>query len=112
MDLPDRMIHQSTRYVLGRMSYAVSEHCEWLICNWDSIPDSARATIQRDVEAEFERSERTGDYSNFGHTCDIEDWQDVRALWRQVKPVDRKRAVIIEESYGDCAVEGDEASPF
>ena len=54
MDLPDCMIHQSVRYCLGRRSYAVSECTDWLIANWQEIPEGTRVTIKRDVEMLFE----------------------------------------------------------
>lgn len=87
MDLPERFIHQATRYVLGRSSYAVSEHCDWLIANWDNIPLDEKALIVSDVEQAFrhERGLRSSrpdaGYSPLGMEMDKRDWERVRALW-------------------------------
>jgi len=88
MNLPEQFIHQATRYVLGRQTYAVLAHCRWLIANWQSIPESERATIQRDVEAEFDRDdfERAAHPDNYSwtHCADMDrwEWEQVRKLWR------------------------------
>jgi len=83
MDLPERMIHQSTRYVLGRKTYAVGEHCKWLIDNWELIPPGEREVIQRDVERNCERHERNPIAGWLGHNQDVEQWDRVRALWKR-----------------------------
>lgn len=87
MDLPERMIHQSTRWILGRATYAVSEHCEWLIDNWDRIPESERSIIRRDIESEFELAERTsGTFCRLGMDMDRACWARVRNLWKNPAP--------------------------
>jgi hypothetical protein len=87
MNLPERMIHQSTRWILGRATYAVSEHCDWLIENWDRIPESERRIIERDVESEFERAERVKSIDPalggpLGMDMDRACWSQVRSLWK------------------------------
>lgn len=86
--LPDRLIHQATRYLLGRATYAVGEHCEWLIDNWASLPDGERSLIRRDVEAAFihdaNRLKSTEDeIGPLGMGVDKKDWEDVRTLWQK-----------------------------
>ena len=85
MDLPDRFIHQTTRYILGRRTYAVAEHTEWLIENWHRIPDHEKAIIQKDLEREFFQDDILREHNLFsgplGMTCDRREWEKVRALW-------------------------------
>ena len=75
MRLPDRFIHQANRYVLGRMTYAVSEHCQWLIANWTDIPESEKSIIQLDIEEAFRRG------TGLGMEWDRKCWEEVRKLW-------------------------------
>ena len=82
MDLPDCMIHQSVRYCLGRMSYAVSECTDWLIANWQEIPENTRAIIKQDVEAQFEMEQRGYEYYALGDDMDRRQWLAVAELWR------------------------------
>lgn len=87
MDLPEHMIHQSFRYIIGRMSYAVSEWVDWCVQAWPEIPVSERAIIQRELEAAFERDDMLGKtarahFSPLGSECDREQWERVRALYR------------------------------
>lgn len=91
--LPTHFIHQATRYALGRMSYAVAEHCQWLIDNWDRIPGQEKAIIQKDVEEAIARDDRHREMCADGITtsspapfplgmdCDRVKWDEVRALW-------------------------------
>ncbi len=86
MNLPERFIHQATRYVMGRHTYAVHEHCEWLEANWSRIPEAERRVIQQDLEAAFGRDDRarqmrSKDLRSLGDDCDRQDWQRVRALY-------------------------------
>lgn len=80
MKLPARMIHQATRYLLGRNSYAVTEHVEWLISNWFSIPAGQRYLIETDVEEAFH--ELRTNSNALGHP-DINkpDWKRLRDVW-------------------------------
>lgn len=85
----------STRYYLGRMSYAVGDFCGHLIAAWPTLDDSTRNIIRRDVESEFERDDRMRDgWHNstdphdrkplrfpLGMDCDRAEWEKVRKLW-------------------------------
>jgi hypothetical protein len=87
MELPDSMIHQSFRYVLGRMTYAVGVWCDWAVANWDKIPNSEKAIIERELEEAFDLDDttrRTGgsDFLPLGHDCDRQQWERVRAMYR------------------------------
>lgn len=80
MNLPVRMVHQATRYLLGRDTNAVTEHVEWLISNWFSLPTSARYLIEHDVEDAFYRFR--ADPSALGHpTLNKPTWERLRELW-------------------------------
>jgi hypothetical protein len=86
MDLPERLVHQATRYVMGRRTGAVGEHCDWLVANWTRIPESERRTIISDLEAAFERDDRaramgSKDLLWLGDDCDRQDWERVRDLY-------------------------------
>jgi len=80
MQLPVRMIHQATRYVLGRDTYAVTEHCEWLINNWYTIPVGQRMLIEQSVEDAFHALK--SDPKALGHPEVYKPtWERVRCLW-------------------------------
>lgn len=86
MELPDRFIHQATRYVMGRKTGAVHFHCRWLLANWGRIPEAERNIIRRDLEEAFGRDDRarqmgTSDWFWLGDDCDRQDWEQVRALY-------------------------------
>ena len=91
MDLPERFIHQATRYVMGRQTGAVGEHCDWLVANWHRVPESQRRTIQSDLEEAFacdDRAREMGlkDCFRLGDDCDRRDWERVRALYTAPAP--------------------------
>lgn len=75
----------AVRYCLGRTSYIVSDCADWLIDNWQRLPDSARAIIQRDIEEEFRRDDEARaegqDFKPLGWDCDRAAWAKVRQLW-------------------------------
>lgn len=86
MELPDRFIHQATRYVMGRKTGAVHFHCRWLAANWDRIPEAERDIIRRDLDEAFERDDRarrmgSRDILWLGDDCDRQDWERVRSLY-------------------------------
>ena len=88
METPDFMIHQSFRYVLGRMTYAVSNWCDWAVANWDKIPEGERAIIERELEEAFEKDDaqretETRLWLPLGHDCDREQWERVRAVYKK-----------------------------
>lgn len=82
------MVIAAFRYCLGRMSYIVSDCTQWLIHNWETIPDHAKTIIQKELDEAFARdAERTGSESDplispLGWPCDKAEWAKVRALWR------------------------------
>ena len=87
MDLPDRMIHQSFRYCLGRMSYAVGDWCQWCRGNWQDIPENEKAIIKRELEDAFEMDDRARaedwSYKPLGMDMDRREWETVRVLWKK-----------------------------
>lgn len=85
----DLMAIAAVRYCLGRKSYIVGDCASWLIAAWPHISESARKTIQRDVEEEFDRDDeargRNAEYKPLGADCDRAGWERVRALWLGAK---------------------------
>ncbi len=83
----DLMAIAAIRYCLGRQTYIVGDCADWLIAAWPHISESARKTIQRDVEKEFTRDdearERNAAHKPLGADCDRADWERVRALWKE-----------------------------
>ena len=83
MNCPNWMIHQSVRYRLGRMSYAVSDCTDWLIKNWQEIPEGTRTTIMNDVESQFKMEQRCPQSKPLGDDMDRRRWLQVAELWRE-----------------------------
>jgi len=87
MNLPDRMIHQSFRYVLGRRTYAVSDWCDWFISNHKDIPANEMAIIKKELEEAFERDNAArwsrSSYQPLGEDCDRYQWQKVLNLMEE-----------------------------
>jgi hypothetical protein len=77
----------SFRYHCGRTSYAVSDFCEMLIQEWETIPENCQNLIKRDLEEAFARDDRARADSEslslraLGHDCDRAEWEQVRKLW-------------------------------
>ena len=87
MTWPFHLVVNATRYCMGRMTYAVGEHVGWLVTHWHELDDHTRWQIARDLDREFEADDRaraTGlDYKPLGMTCDRQEWERVRALYRK-----------------------------
>jgi len=60
----------------------VSECTDWLIANWQEIPENTRAIIKQDVEAQFEMEQRGYEYYALGDDMDRRQWLAVSELWR------------------------------
>ena len=84
MKIPERMIHQSFRYCLGRRSYAVGDWCDWFHANFDKIPNDEKAIIKQDLEWAIKRDnesrENGRDYHPLGDGMDRKRWLEVAAL--------------------------------
>jgi len=76
------MITAAVRYCLGRRTYIVSDCADWILANWGDWPENVRTIIQRDLEHEFERAAQNPDWNPLGDSCDKQEWEKVRALWR------------------------------
>lgn len=103
MELPKFMIHQSFRYTLGRMTYAVQVWVNWAVTAWPTLPESTRDLIERELEEKFYYDDRTRtdianaakahkvlppnvDIKPLGHDCDRAQWQRIRDLYKQTEP--------------------------
>jgi hypothetical protein len=56
----DALCINSTRYCLGRQSYAVGENCDNLRRLWPALSANARAVIIRDIKEELARPDGGG----------------------------------------------------
>jgi len=87
MNLPDRFIHQSFRYVLGRRSYAVGDWCDWFIANHKDIPATEMRIIRKELKEAFIRDndarERGSEYLALGEDCDRSCWMKVLKLMEE-----------------------------
>ena len=85
----EMMVVAAFRYCLGRRTYIVNDCAEWLIANWQTFSDKTREVIQRDLEEEFVRDARdraeSSKYPALGMDMDRQQWERVRALWRNDK---------------------------
>ncbi len=73
------------RYCLGRMTYAVSDCTEWLVSQWQSLDEHAKAIIRRDLEeaikADDEDRKEGQTAKRLGMDMDRREWERVRKLW-------------------------------
>ena len=76
MMLPTRMIHQSFRYVLGRMTGAVSTWVDWAVDNWKDIPEEEKVTIRRELKQAFDlyNKDTKNIFKYLGMSCNREQW--------------------------------------
>jgi hypothetical protein len=82
----DMMALAAVRYCLGRMTYIVSDCCDWLLQVWPDLSQDIRTVIKRDIEEDFTRDDaarlRGDSYLPLGHDMDRKQWEKVRELWR------------------------------
>jgi len=82
IEFPDFMVIAAFRYCLGRRADIVSDCCEWLVTNWVYLQYGTRNAIQKELEEAF----ATSKYRNMlGDDIEREQWERVRALWRNDK---------------------------
>ena len=81
--IPDWMIIDAVRYAIGRMSYQVGETTDWLVENWNELPERVRAVIQQDLEEVFAKDdkERKDNRGPLGMDQDRRAWERGRGLW-------------------------------
>jgi hypothetical protein len=71
------LLINATRYCLGRMSYAVGEHCDILRRSWPYLTTEAKQVIIRDIETYL-----TNGSEPYVPPVD-RDWEFLaKALWR------------------------------
>lgn len=82
----EQMVIAATRYCLGRMTYIVSECCDWLIKIWPELSIEVQTVIRRDIEEAFARDDEAREFSMqyfpLGMDCDRQQWERVRRLWQ------------------------------
>lgn len=84
--LPDWLVIDAVRYVIGRTSVQADETSLWLVEHWDRLPERVRQQVRRDLEREFERDDRARAEGRvqglpLGWNCDRLAWERVRKLW-------------------------------
>lgn len=78
--VPDFVVLQSFRYVLGRMTYAVGMWIEWALKAWDEFPVHIQDQIRKELGEEIERDKKRNDahnhdqYGPLGMDMDRQKW--------------------------------------
>lgn len=95
------------RYCLGRKTYAVSQCCDWLKANWNTLHSNTQAVILRDIKEEIDRDDRMKEIQQekiqfgaepdsvsglrFWDECDRDEWESVLKVINGLeKPCDRE----------------------
>ena len=84
----ETMVIAAFRYCLGRMTYIVSDCCDWLIEQWPYFSEDTKSIIRRELDRAFGEDDaiRANPQSQYayqplGHDCDRAQWERVRRLW-------------------------------
>jgi hypothetical protein len=74
------------RYCLGRRTYISGDCADWLVFMWNDFPPNIQSIIKRDLEEEFKRDDEARangeQYKPLGDDCDRNEWERVRALYK------------------------------
>lgn len=68
--IPDFLVIGAFRYALGRRTYVVNETVSWMIANWATVSDRAKAVIRRDLEGA----------TDLGDEIDRREWERLREV--------------------------------
>lgn len=71
----------AVRYALGRMSYVVSEVCQYVAIQKDKLSQNCINVIVRDIEEELERVHAFGE--KLGMECDERQWLKLRDILKE-----------------------------
>lgn len=85
----NKLLVESVRYNLDRMTYSVSECCDIVKQYWAEISDGTKSIIRRDLSEEIEHHFNTLQYrkmqaiegakhTNLGMQCDVERWIELK----------------------------------
>lgn len=84
---PFHLVVNATRYCMGRRTYAVGEHADWLVTHWGELDEHTRRQIAVDLDREFAADDLARadgwDHKPLGMDCDRREWEKVRALYRE-----------------------------
>lgn len=72
MSNEEQILICAVRYALGRMSYIVSDVCEYVRFKKDELSDECKKIIVRDIKDEYQFYHRQGQM--LGMECDEEKW--------------------------------------
>lgn len=76
----------SFRYYLGRQSYAVSDFCDLLVSQWNSIPDRCKVLIRKELNDAFIKDDEMradpgrSSYYPLGMDMDRRQWERVKSF--------------------------------
>jgi len=84
----NELIVPATRYYIGRMTGATTEHAEKLASYWPYLDEETKEVIKKDLTEAFKRDDRLRslgkvDVLPLGQDCDREAWEKVRAAWNK-----------------------------
>lgn len=76
----------AVRYCIGRMTYVVSDCCDWLRAVWPHLREHTRNIIRRDIDEAIDDDDKAlaqgMSRRRIGMQCDSDQWRRVaRDLW-------------------------------
>ncbi len=103
-EIPDWMIIDSFRYVLGRRSYQVDVSVKWLVSNWDTLSNGIKEIIKKELDAELEADTKSRQLANKYFKSHFPLGSDYdRNTWLTLK--DKYDALISEKKSRDQVIE-------
>lgn len=74
------------RYYMGRTTYATNHFCQVLLNEWDTLSDTTKLLIERDLEEQIQfddKAKATNDtHKPLGSDSDKQVWMEVAKKWR------------------------------
>lgn len=70
----EQMMISAERYAFGRRTYIVSKTVGYITPLIHELSDWCLGVLKDDLQSEIDLAERLGNYSNFGHDCDRQNW--------------------------------------
>lgn len=81
MNLEEQIIICAVRYALGRMSYIVSDVCEYVRFKKDELSDECKKIIARDIKDEYQFYHRQG--KTLGMEYDEQNWMRLLEMLKE-----------------------------
>lgn len=86
----EQMMISAERYAFGRRTYMVSTTVDYLIPMFPCLSDWCLSILRNDMKSNAEMSQRTGNTTIYGDSCDYNDWMRFAAALN--KEIDRRLA--------------------